>query len=268
MALGLLTDITSEILLPLGAVGRERLWPLIARQFMVWCVGRPVRNGGNEPEGVWWPCEALVRVACNEIQRLPERVTIAFPGLSDFEKIGWTNMFLNIFSNTLTKTVQHEKKLQRELLKARTNLKESTPSSDSLESDRMLPQSASEDSDLGLPPTSDNQAVGSEVSTLYGDGKIIEKREDCYETAGGDKKYTHLTVNVVELKFGKLYRPDPSSVTVKDTASSGACVNLLNIGDGMCRSLSLSFPLSCLLLYLTLSYATLCYHRFTLRKPH
>lgn len=235
MALGLLTDITSEILLPLGAEGRERLWPLIARQFMVWCVGRPVGNGENEPDGVWWPCEALVRVACNEIQRLPERVTVAFPGLADFEKIGWTKMFLTVFANTLTKTVQHEKKLERDLLKARTNPKEAGASSDSLDSENVLPLTASEDSDLGKSPTPASPAVGSGISTLYGDGKVIEKRRDSYENGVGDEKYTHLTVNVVELDYGKLYRPDPSSVALKDTAKTedpvASGIDLLTIGD-------------------------------------
>lgn len=198
---------------------------------MVWCVGRPVGNNESEPDGVWWPCEALVRVACNEIQRLPERVTATFPGLDDFEKVGWTNMFLTIFANTMTKTVQHEKKLERDLLKARKHSKGSA----SFESDSILPQT-SDDSDLDKPIASDSQAIGSDVSTLYGNGKVLQKRKDSYASTADEEKFTHVTVNVVELEFGaKLYRPDPSSVVLKDTAdtedhaASGA--DLLDIGD-------------------------------------
>ena len=233
VALGLLTDITSEVLLALGADGREKLWPLIARQFMMWCVGRPVGNSESDSDGVWWPCEALVRVACNEIQRLPERVTAVFPRLDDSEKIGWTNMFLTIFANTMTKTVQHEKKLERDLLKAR---KQHSKESAFSQSDNILPQT-SEDSDLDKPVVaSDSQAIGSDVSTLYGDGKVVEKRKDCYASTVNEKKFTHLTVNVVELDFGaKLYRPDPSSVVLKDTADAenhaSPGVGLLDIGD-------------------------------------
>ena len=263
LALGLLTDITSEILLPLGAEGRERLWPLIARQFLVWCVGRPFGDKQTEQDGVWWPCEALVRVACNEIQRLPERVTVSFPGLYQFERVGWTSMFLTMFANALTRTVQHEKKLERDLFRARNKSRESVLSS---ESDSVLPQ-VSEDSDLGPPPKPESQAIDSEVSlvgevildtevsTPYGKGRIVENRKDCYENNASGKKYTHVSVNVIDLDFGaKLYRPDPNSIALKDTAAENAeeqlatGLDLLDLGDdptGKFLCFSLCFVIPC-----------------------
>lgn len=216
MALGLLTDIASEVFLTLGAEGREKLWPLIAKQFLVWCVGRPLdirenrKNGMGEVD-VWWPCEALVRVACHEMQRLPERVTGLFPGLYQFERIGWTGMFLTMFSDALTKTVEHEKALEKDLFRARRQA--SNP-------DESLPAAAPAPEIVVEPEThadSDSCQVGACVDTPYGQGQLLKKRRDCYKGTDGPN-YVHLKVNEIVLDFGgTLYRPDPNSVTIRDS---------------------------------------------------
>jgi len=213
--MGLLTDLTSEVFLKFAAAGRERLWPLIDSQFLMWCVGRPQGDSSYTDEGVWWPCEALVRVACNEIQRLPERVTVSFPELDESEKLNWTTTFLVLFANALTKTVQHERNLQHDLFRVRKFVKGSESKSEKAENDSSnLRQQHSEDSGV--------QAPDAKVNKKDGHGKVVEKRRVSHENENGDEEFTHLAVNITDLDFvGTLYRPDAASTTLENAVEVG-----------------------------------------------
>lgn len=220
VALGLLTDVSVEVFLKLGAEGRERLWPLIAQQFLVWCIGRDSKKC-KTGEGDWWPCEALVRVACNEMQRLPERVTALFPDLNQFERVGWASMFLSLFSDALTHTVEHERLLEKEMFRAKrklTNGSHSPTLSPSSPTELALEADTETSVDLSAASfASDCFDVGAFYDTPYGKGQLTKTRRECYKNAKG-KNFLHVTVHEIALDFGgTLYRPDPSSVALKDT---------------------------------------------------
>lgn len=199
---------------------------------MTWCVGKPVdvresRKKGTNEADIWWPCEAVVRVACNEMQRLPDRLTGMFPKLYNFECAGWANTFLTMFAEALTKTVEHEKSLEKDMFKAKRKSESPTepisPTASApapilvLEQEDAAP--AEEDaSGLG----SKSFEVGTSIDTPYGNGTLVKKRRECHKSPDGNK-YLHLKVNEIVLDFGgTLYRPDLSSVSFDDTEEISA----------------------------------------------
>ncbi|CAB9502026.1 inhibited guanine nucleotide-exchange protein [Seminavis robusta] len=212
LALGLLTDVTSEVFLALGAEGRERLWPLVANQFLVWCVGRPLdigaprRNGEVPDYDVWWPCEAIVRVACNEMHRLSERVTGSFSQLYQFERVGWTGMFLTMFADALTNSVALERSLEKDLFRTKTRGTESPFSS---------PPSSPPGGSETEGSLSSRLEIGSVVDTPFGKGTLVSRRRKTHDEIDGQK---HVTVHQIALDFGgTLYQPDTSLVAFKHT---------------------------------------------------
>lgn len=216
--MGLLTDIASEVFLQLGAEGRKKLWPPISRQFLQWCAGRPLDSVSNkqngeqqqvEDQGVWWPCEALVRVACNEMQRLPERITNSFHELDQGERIAWTNMILGMFSDALTKTVEHQISIERELFRARVKVHK-------MPMPRPEPLAAETSGDSLMDGVIDGSPqVDTIIYTQYGKGRVVTNRKDRHETSDG-QNYQNVVVNEIALDFGgTLYRPDTRTVKTK-----------------------------------------------------
>ena len=93
IALGLLTDIVTKFVVYRGVEGREKVWPLIASQYRHWCIGRGSSSGKLEASP-WSPCEALVRIACRELYRLPRRVFMdrVFLDLVSSEQQAWASL--------------------------------------------------------------------------------------------------------------------------------------------------------------------------------
>jgi len=185
LALGLLTDITSEFVIYRKKEGQTKLWPLIANQFKLWCVGRNQQNGAADT-AQWSPCEALVRTACRELYRLPRRVFLdaEFRELETSDQQAWSSLILSSFSELLAQSVTFEESARRILLE----LKEKTSF------DRKDKEDADSVGDLDYEV----------VQTQFGRGRLVNrKRKDRH--AGG----VEIAVNVVELDFGTLFQPLP-----------------------------------------------------------
>lgn len=121
VALGFLTDISSEIVLAHGAAGRELIWPSIGSMMQLWC------NGDTKETG-WSPCEAVVRIACREMSRFTVRLADALTRLSPDEAIAWTKHFFEFSTGILFQSLDLENAVQDELLSAKLKgLKHSSP---------------------------------------------------------------------------------------------------------------------------------------------
>lgn len=214
IALGLLTDITTEVLLLHGMESRQRLVPFIVRLFLVWCVGRPLDFEGVEkdkmdlrserPNDIWWPCEALVRISCQEMHRLPERMVANFSRLGANERGEWTKTMLTMFSAALSKSVMHEKAIQRELFSAKEKVCKTQAKAEGNSADSWP-----------VPPNKPH--VETMIFTPYGKGRLTKSRQDCHANPKGND-FLHLTMDVVELDCGAtLYRPAPNSITFQTT---------------------------------------------------
>lgn len=181
IALGMVTDIASEIIINRGLEGRTKLWPIIADQYKLWCVGH----------ASWKPCESLVRVACNEMHRFTDRVVKILPDLhennKDEEAISWTSTLLSCYSDALSESLAYERKLQDFLNKKKN------------------PEYRGEYSRSG---TLKMQVLGksenfiSEVVTPYGEGVLLQERDDLYEDSNFES--IEVTTRVIELEYGAL----------------------------------------------------------------
>ena len=106
LALGCLTDVASELVAHRHQEGQDTLWPFIAEQFTRWMVGRihPIDDNPISDIGTsWFPCEALVRIAANELLRLPRRVLSDsnFSKLDEKEQKSWVSLLMTLFSKIL-----------------------------------------------------------------------------------------------------------------------------------------------------------------------
>lgn len=179
----------------------------------MWCIGRPLdfegiaKNTLNSHselrEDVWWPCEALVRVACNEMHRLPDRVSETFPKLDQSEKIAWTKTLLTMFAAALSKSVKHEQTIQKGLFAAKRKA-QPTPSDG---------DSPSESTGVEVSQNTESEPeVETIVLTPYGKGRLQSSHKKIYKDSDG-QDFKQLTMNVIELDCGAtLYRPAPGNV--------------------------------------------------------
>lgn len=164
--------------------GQETLWPLIAEQYRRWMVGRihPLADDGNilsNSETSWFPCEALVRIAANELQRLPQRVfsDSTFSSLDKDEQTSWVSLFLNLFSTVLMESNQIEKMTQQNLTALRRELQ--------------------------LDSTNDDESV----DTPFGSGRVMSVRNDLY-TDSVSQLTKVIPITIIELDFGAiLFQP-------------------------------------------------------------
>ena len=186
IALGLLTDIATKFVVFRGKEGREKVWHLIASQYRLWCIGQDSLI--RKIEGVpWSPCEALVRIACRELYRLPHRVLMdrEFLDLASSEQQAWSSLFVASFSEILAQSVDMEEIARRELL----DLKDKSLF------DRREKGDADSDGDLDYEV----------VKTPFGRGRLVNpKRKDVYPEG------VEIPVNVVDLDYGTLFQPLPN----------------------------------------------------------
>lgn len=164
LALGLLTDITTEICMWRGSEGRQKLWPLIANQLKSWCIEYTEKRSSA---GHWRPCEALVRIACREIRRCLIRLSSWVHERDDADSSFWASTILSMFSDILSKSVEREETVIKHLIRAKTSA--------------MLGrngQAAAES--LDLSEGSPTRAAG-RIKTAYGNGMILETKEVDYK---------------------------------------------------------------------------------------
>lgn len=199
IALGLLTDIASEIVLHRGREGRDQLWPLIVDQYRTWCLGR-IDRAADGKKMHWNPCEALVRISCGETDLLSKRIANAIPDMDPSEAASWSSAVLNLFSGLISESVQSEKLTQRELVrskeKALNNRKGQNSFRDTL--------------DDGV----DSVVEKGVIVTAFGKGKVLEKREEQVLDDLSGKK-VEIVTQVLKLPYGTLYQPSvPSASTL------------------------------------------------------
>jgi hypothetical protein len=134
------------------------------------------------------------------MQRLSERVTVSFPGLVQCERAGWTRAFIGVFAEALSKTVECERSLEKDLYRTRMKGMEAPASQIKSLPEQLGSSFASESHEIDI------RGRGGEIDTAFGS----------HDNSNGHKNL-HLTVQEVALDFGgTLSQPDISSVTFKD----------------------------------------------------
>jgi hypothetical protein len=186
IALGLLTDVASELALERDD-GREKLWPLIAAQYRKWTVGLVPTS---TLDGSWRPCEALVRIACQETWRFPARLAERLDSLPGAAAKLWASDVLAFLSDIIAENAQREKNTHRELLRAKKQA--------------LIYRRGIEVDDSEFEDDEDEVEI---IETPYGMGEVKEKRTWRARNAQGSSE-VRLITNVVKLEFGgTLYQP-------------------------------------------------------------
>lgn len=186
IALGLLTDICSELVLPRGIEGLRLIWPLIEKQYKLWCNGRY----GEDVTDPWNPCEALVRLACRELDRFASRVGKQLPNLDSLVAKEWASAVLSLFANILFDNVSIEEQVRSDLLASKTKA-------------YILKKRTNDVDDETLEDEDDEEERHYHVHTAYGDGILLEKRIRSFDDDDVDYE-----IHVVKLEFGAmLYCP-------------------------------------------------------------
>lgn len=183
IALGLLTDIASEVAFGRDDDGRSCLWPLIGAQYRKWLVSQePVGRGG-----LWRPCEALVRIACREAWRFPMRVSDRLAALPRDLDERWASDLLSFFADAISESAVLEKLTHRDLLKAKKKA--------------LIHRKGGE-----LDNEFDDEVEI--VETQYGMGEVKEKRRSKLRGSADGGIDLRVTTNVIKLEFGgTLFQP-------------------------------------------------------------
>jgi hypothetical protein len=218
IALGMITDIVTEILLDRGEESRDVIWPLYSQQLQLWVIGHsahksrdkdsahPVANGDPPPTmSSWQPCESLIRVACRELYRFPQRLFDAMSVLGEQDVTAWSTLLIKDMASTLSNVVTIETGITEELLRLK------------LES---IGISAEEDNEEPSDPAEEPETsvIDTVVQTPFGEGRIVEQRTDTFSDGGGGR--IEVKTDVVQLESGAtLYRPSsPGSMEFQEAA--------------------------------------------------
>jgi len=210
VALGMLTDIVSEIVIRKGQDGRDILWPIILEQLQRWSAGFPLMksilqsireedDGGDESKpqaDVWLPCESLVRIGCKELYRIPDRLLEKLPTLNDDDAQAWPKLLFQTIADTLTKNVSMESDLHRDLVAAKLR--------------RLGLEPASSDEKLSVP--SKNNGGNASKANL-----TVDRVEECVLEDG---RKMEIPVSKIKLEAGSsLYEGDGPKKTSKDSGN-------------------------------------------------
>jgi len=198
IALGALTDLSSEILLIRGAKGAMVWRSTVGEIYQRWCNGDITQ---------WVPCEAVVRIATSELERFMKLVTRAITEIDIIDSIVWANQIVEFYSEVLYHNLEMEQEMMEMLLDAKF----------------IALHSASSSSSGSMRRPSNGISVfekGRQVETDFGMGKLEDKRS-CTDVDGEQK-----TIETIQLEYGILFRP---TEVVVETASSRAVVPRLSV---------------------------------------
>jgi len=107
VALGSLTDISSEIIFIRGASGANVWFSTIGETYQLWC------NGSES----WLPCEAVVRIGTSEVNRFMRRATADLPKFVREDARVWANEIIKFYTQLLNHSLEIEQSLIDKLLR-------------------------------------------------------------------------------------------------------------------------------------------------------
>lgn len=245
IALGLLTDITSEIFLRRGEEGREILWPIVLEQLKLWAIGRPeLQKDGpvtdadfiHDDAGVsWQPCEALIRTSCREFKRLSARFFEIISELDKEDGVAWNDSICKSIGDTLDTVVTIEGGIGEELVRLKLDaygiVEGETKGEARLPTEKVTSPIAPAS---GPVPASPTRGMGMEdvdviIYTPYGKGHLVKKRADTFKAADGST----MTINEIKLDSGaSVFRPAPERPANTEISAEEEVVADVKLGNG------------------------------------
>ena len=189
IALGLISDVITEIIVALPANESGKLWSIVSRQYKLWLTGQDPEKTDIADESLdsWRPCEALVRTSCREVGRLAENLMRIeqdqeFQNRSECKN--WVSLILLLFSELIYESTEAQHDAHKDLVESKE-------------------KAASE----RLEAETEDDVAGTSLETQYGLGRLTEDRCDVFVDADSGTELT-TTVQVIALDFGgTLYRP-------------------------------------------------------------
>jgi hypothetical protein len=148
IALGMVTDVFNVFLFRSDDVRvKEELWPVAMKLFVIWTEG----ISAEDDKDTWEPCEALVRICCQELNRISQ----IFSEMTVYS--GWIDTFFITLAELLHNVVDSERFLRSfflvKLADSLNNLVESDKANRGLSSnDNNAEQNAQANEDLLAKP--------------------------------------------------------------------------------------------------------------------
>jgi brefeldin A-inhibited guanine nucleotide-exchange protein len=144
IALGTLTDISTEVIFVRGASGADLWRSTIGEVYLLWC------NGDYK----WIPCEAVVRVGTAEVNRFMRHATGNLPSIGRKEACVWATEIMKFYTKLLNDSLEEEQTLIGKLLRMKW---------------RAYKKSSGK-----------KQASGLKMKTTYGEGHLEDERVVTY----------------------------------------------------------------------------------------
>ena len=177
IALGTLTDLSTEVMLIRGAKGATLWRSTVGDIYQQWCNGDITK---------WVPCEAVVRIATSELERLMKRVMHDVTEIDTNDSKVWANEMVGFYAAVLQNNLEVEQEMMDMLLDAKF---------------RALNTSSSSSSDSTQSNGGALVAKGLRVKTDFGAGTLQDKRS----IADVDGK--KMVLETIQLEYGILFRP-------------------------------------------------------------
>ena len=175
IALGTLTDLSTEVMLIRGAKGATLWRSTVGDIYQQWCNGDITK---------WVPCEAVVRIATSELERLMKRVMHDVTEIDTNDSKVWANEMVGFYAAVLQNNLEVEQEMMDMLLDAKFRALNTSSSSDSTKSNGGT-----------------LVAKGLRVKTDFGAGTLQDKRS----IADVDGK--KMVLETIQLEYGILFRP-------------------------------------------------------------
>jgi hypothetical protein len=202
LSLGIITDIFNSFVIDLGDEGRKLLWPPILGQYKLWVLGPPDLLGStnisddvsiledSHSDPLWRPSEALARISCKELCRIPEILVEKRKNLHSAEAELWWELACEDFSSILLKNATLNRAILTELVDSKLEV---------IHRHR-----------LSEPPS---KTLTSKIVTPYGLGEVLKRRRDCQD---------HQMWEVALVWGATMYGPEPEDFGKDDDTSYDA----------------------------------------------
>ena len=191
IALGTLTDISSEILFARGAEGAKIWRSTVGATYLRWC---------NGDITTWVPCEAVVRISTSELNRFMNRVTRLIPTIAEKEDANaWGNQLIEFYTEVMGRNLGFAKDMLDMLLDSKcptlnnSNEMRSSPSGSPRNSNITLssPSSPPQSEENEASPDAVHENEVSSASEVLNENDASPASEVSYENAASSSSGEH-----------------------------------------------------------------------------
>jgi hypothetical protein len=199
-ALGLLTDLVTEVISPYPQEQRAHVWAIVARQYKLWFLGREsatVEGSGDEPVFCWRPCEAMVRISCRELGRLVEVSFCSRQHKISLEHRSWVAMILPLFSFLFSESAELQRNVHQGLIETKEKALKVDRTGDAPLSPSVVGRNADETMAMNIDPSCTKSVAASDS------GETLSDHQATWDSLLVNREESMLPVKDIVFQDGK-----------------------------------------------------------------